>query len=230
MLKNQSFQSERLNDLMKNESTSNLLCLPDLLSSLVVEYAKSTNLKFPSQLLATFLNSLWEDYGVQRKDVFSLEEKVDHCLLPDKIKFFLKQLFKLIEIIRLENKNENLPKLDSPKEVQKIFYNMRYLDNELLKVVFLNNDNRLILSKDISLGIENQVWVKPNKIFTTALLSGCKKIILLHNHPSGNLEPSDADIVFTRKINQLAEVIGVKLLDHIIIGEGYYSFSENQLI
>ena len=94
-------------------------------------------------------------------------------------------------------------------------------------VLFLNRVHRFLGFAKISQGGTAGTIADPKMIFQSALLTNAHAIILAHNHPSGNIQPSEDDIVLTKKISQGAQLLDIKLVDHIIItSEGYYSFSD----
>lgn len=115
-------------------------------------------------------------------------------------------------------------KVTSPSSIANIFMEeMRYLKREHIKVVFLDTKNGIISDKDISVGTVNTSLVDPREVYTDALEVGAVNIILLHNHPSGDPEPSLDDIEVTKRVFEAGRVIGIELLDHIIIGDGDYT-------
>jgi DNA repair protein RadC len=110
---------------------------------------------------------------------------------------------------------------------------MANLPEEQLRVIFLDNSNRILKDEVLAEGIENQAPVYPRKIVKRALLLHATGIIVVHNHPTGQLMPSGADRKITRAIQVAAESLDLRLLDHIIVGregKGYYSFRENGLL
>ena len=108
---------------------------------------------------------------------------------------------------------------------------LRYQYKEIFKVVLLNTKNEIITDVDISMGTLNSSLVHPREVFREAIRRSSNKIILLHNHPSGNAEPSNEDKNITNRLKQCGELIGIEVIDHIIIGDGsYFSFKENMLI
>lgn len=82
----------------------------------------------------------------------------------------------------------------------------------------------------VSRGTHDTAIVSPREIFQKALLNNAHSIICMHNHPSGNVAPSTPDMDMTTRIVEAGEVLGIKLLDHIIIGETYYSLKEKGLL
>nr|WP_294899653.1 JAB domain-containing protein [uncultured Pedobacter sp.] len=102
---------------------------------------------------------------------------------------------------------------------------------EQFKIILLNRANRVIGIYEVSNGGMSGTIADPKLIFSTALKACASSIILSHNHPSGNLKPSDADIRLTKKINAGGELLDVTVLDHVIMtAEGYFSFADEGLI
>lgn len=127
---------------------------------------------------------------------------------------------------------ESKKAIRSPKDVKDIFIDdMRFLEKEHFKVVFLNTKNEIIAFETISIGSLNASIVHPREVFNRAIKKSSASIILLHNHPSGNCEPSKEDINVTKRLIEAGKIIGIEVLDHIIIGDGdYFSLKENSLI
>lgn len=101
-------------------------------------------------------------------------------------------------------------------------------DREKLIVMCLNTKNEPTNISTVSIGTLDSSLVHPREVFKTAILSNASKIVLSHNHPSGDLHPSKVDRSVTKRISDAGEILGIQLLDHIIIGDNtYYSFKEN---
>lgn len=104
---------------------------------------------------------------------------------------------------------------------------MRHLEQEEMRCVFLNSKCQLITDKVVSRGTVNSSLASPREIFIEALRCRAVNLILLHNHPSGDPNPSYQDVMVTRKIREAGTLIGVELQDHIIIGDHcYFSLKE----
>lgn len=102
---------------------------------------------------------------------------------------------------------------------------------EEFKVIYLSSSNRLIGEETLFRGTIDRSVVYPRLIVERALKYPTKGIIFAHNHPSGDLKPSRKDIELTHELKDLLDVLDIKLLDHIILGEGdHFSFYENGLI
>lgn len=110
-----------------------------------------------------------------------------------------------------------------PYDIAKILMDkMRFEKQEILKVAMLDNKNKLIKIKDIAIGGGNFVSATIKSVLNEAVKIEASKIILIHNHPTGDPTPSDKDIDFTNKVKQASEILGIQLLDHIVIGHSDY--------
>lgn len=114
--------------------------------------------------------------------------------------------------------------VNSSKDVAEIFMEeLRCEKKEIVKIVILNNKNKIMKIEDVSLGSTNYAIIEPKDIFASPLKMGAGKIILVHNHPSGNATPSKEDFQVTKRIRECAEMLGIELLDHLVIGDGQYT-------
>lgn len=108
---------------------------------------------------------------------------------------------------------------------------LRHEECERLMLIMLDTKNRLIKETVLSIGTVNASLVSPRELFIEALKTGAVNIIMLHNHPSGDCMPSREDIILTKQIRKCGNLLGIKLLDHIIIGDNkYMSFVEQKMI
>jgi len=123
-------------------------------------------------------------------------------------------------------------KVTSPQEIADIFIPLLRDDSkERFIVVCLNSSNKIIKHETISIGNLNSSVVHPREIFKVAIDCSSASIILIHNHPSGNPEPSNEDISITKKIVESGKILDIPVFDHLIIaGETYTSFVEKRLI
>jgi len=94
---------------------------------------------------------------------------------------------------------------------------------ERLAVVMLNNKNRIIAQRVITIGTATETLAHPRDIFREVLKSGAVRLIVAHNHPSGNTTPSPEDINLTRQLLEAARMLSIPLLDHLILGNGTFS-------
>ena len=122
-------------------------------------------------------------------------------------------------------------KITSPQDVAEIFIPILRDDSkEKFIVVCLNSANKIIKHETISVGNLNSSVVHPREIFKVAIDNSSASIILIHNHPSGNPEPSNEDIRITKKIVETGKIMDIPVFDHLIVaGETYTSFIEKRL-
>lgn len=115
-------------------------------------------------------------------------------------------------------------KIRSPRDIVEVLKDdMKYLQIEQLKLIILNNANEILKIQKVAEGNSNMVMTDAKSILSEVIKMQAPKIILAHNHPSGNSNPSKNDIKFTNQIRQACEILGVQLLDHIIITENGYA-------
>lgn len=114
-------------------------------------------------------------------------------------------------------------KITSAIDVINLFESeLKFEKRELIKVVILNNKNIILKIRNIAIGGTNYSLISPKEILSEAIKINAEKIILIHNHPSGDSTPSENDYKITKKIDEAAKILGITLLDHIIIGDGNY--------
>lgn len=140
--------------------------------------------------------------------------------------------FELSRRIQMQSKWFSDKKVTSPQDIADIF--IPFLKDEIKEkflVVCLNSANKIIRYETISIGSLNSSVVHPREVFKAAIENNSASIILIHNHPSGNPEPSNEDISITRKIVESGKIMDIPVFDHIIIaGNIHTSFVEKRLI
>jgi DNA repair protein RadC len=113
--------------------------------------------------------------------------------------------------------------INSPQDVAELFVeDMRYLKQECFRVLLLNIKNEIVAIEEVSVGNINSSVADPREVFRPAVRRGSAAVILAHNHPSGNPEPSDADIEATQRLSAAGDILGIKVIDHIVIGDGTF--------
>lgn len=129
---------------------------------------------------------------------------------------------------RLSVKNPIHTKIEKPLDIMEfLMEEMKYLTQEYFNVVLLNTKNIVIDVENITKGIVNASLVHPREVFKNAIRKNSTSIILAHNHPSGDPTPSAEDKSITKRLSEAGEIIGIRVLDHIVIGDGsYISFKE----
>ncbi len=144
----------------------------------------------------------------------------------------LAAVFELTRRIDSQKKWYSNKEVTSPKDVAEVF--MPLLRDEMKEkfyVICLNSANKIIKYELISEGNLNSSVVHPREVFKVAIDSLSANIILLHNHPSGNVEPSSEDINLTKKMVEAGKLLEISVFDHIVIaGNKYVSFVEKRLI
>ncbi len=147
----------------------------------------------------------------------------------------LNQIAEVELIYKTKIKASERPKLRTSKDAADLLkhcWDENKIDFiEQFKVLFLNRANRVLGIFEASTGGVTGTVVDPKIVFVAALKANACNIIISHNHPSGNLQPSKADIELTEKIKMAGQFLEIKLFDHIIVSsEGYYSFADEGLI
>jgi len=172
-------------------------------------------------------NRLLSKHGIDKLCDLSLKELQEIDGIGPAKAMQIKALFEF-------NKRHNLSKqngkpIKSAKDVydyasQKLNSN----DKEHFMILHLDSKNRIIKDEVISIGTLNASIIHPREIFKSAIKESANSIILVHNHPSGDSEPSAEDEQVTEKLFEAGELLSIKVLDHVIIGkDNYHSFKEN---
>jgi DNA repair protein RadC len=132
----------------------------------------------------------------------------------------------------LQQRAQEKEQISSTKElIDYCLSSMGGLKDEHFAVIYLNARNKIIRVETIQEGIVNQAVVYPRKVLEKALTHKASAIILVHNHPSGHVRPSDADIRLTRVLQDAARVMDIALHDHLIVGENrFFSFREEGIL
>lgn len=108
---------------------------------------------------------------------------------------------------------------------------MKDLKKETFRCALLDTRNKILREEVVSVGSLSASLVHPRETFKAAVRESAAAVIFIHNHPSGDVKPSQEDILLTKRLVQAGEVIGIQVLDHIIIGEGsHFSFRDNGMI
>ena len=126
----------------------------------------------------------------------------------------------------------------NPQTVQGVLSKILNSENEVDRmkehfwVIGLSTRNAIQYIDLVSLGTLNASLVHPREVFRFSILKAVSSIILSHNHPSGNAEPSEEDMKITRRLVEAGKIIGIEVLDHIVIGDrdSFYSFKERGII
>lgn len=113
--------------------------------------------------------------------------------------------------------------IDSPASAAAaLSHNLMWQSQEHFAVLLLDTRQSLISSHVITIGIADQTLVHSREVFKEAIRQSATKIIIAHNHPSGNLDPSPEDLALTEQLLQVSEIVGIPIIDHLILGNGEY--------
>lgn len=127
------------------------------------------------------------------------------------------------EIWRRQFEVTERPIIDSPEKAVAQLTDIRDKKQEYFVLLTLDGANRLIEKRVITIGTLTSSLVHPREVFAPAIEDRAASIIIAHNHPSGNLEPSDADSAVTKRIKDAGELLGIALLDHVIVTKSDYT-------
>ena len=118
----------------------------------------------------------------------------------------------------------------SPSDASVILNDIRDLAQEAFVVLTLNPKGHLISKHLITLGLIDASLVHPREVFRVAIMDGASAILVAHNHPSGDVSPSQEDVCITKQLSEAGKIIGIQVMDHVIVGgqSAIYSFKENQ--
>jgi DNA repair protein RadC len=177
------------------------------------------------------------DLARQMMDKFGTFRNMSHSDIRDWKEFRglgpakIAQIHAALEIGRRFREDEVISgkqKIASAREVVNIIMpQMRDLKTEVFKVVYLNSNNRIIGISDAAIGTVNQAMPIVREIIHAALQKFAAAVICVHNHPSANISPSPEDKKFTGELSAAGKLMGIKVLDHIIIGDNaYFSFAD----
>lgn len=195
------------------------------------------------ELISIILKTGSKKYSVKEVSLKLLEEIHDIDKLKDigistlmkidgigKVKAIeLKAALELGRRVYLDNINLDKIKLNSPDNVYNYFKNIFISKKqEYFYCVYLDAKGNLLDKKCLFIGTINNSVIHPREIFKEAYLLSANGIICVHNHPSGDSSPSKEDILVTKKLQELGIIHGIKVIDHVIIGNNnYYSFTDN---
>jgi DNA repair protein RadC len=143
------------------------------------------------------------------------EEQIASILIKDRAKAYGGKRQKLVE----------------PNAVFEYLRHIGGLNREHCLLLTLDARRQVIAKHEISVGTVDASLVHPREVFRPAILDAASFVIVAHNHPSGDTNPSDEDLVITRRLATAGKILGISVLDHVVIGgDGYYSLQEHHQI
>jgi DNA repair protein RadC len=135
----------------------------------------------------------------------------------------IKAMYEIFKLSEWVSKAGFKPNIRCPQDVYNMFVDgLKDKKKEYLYALLLDSKNKVIKKELVSIGTLNSSLVHPREVFKEAIRNSANSIILVHNHPSGDCEPSDEDKIITQKMKHIGEEIGIKVLDHVIIGSERY--------
>lgn len=133
---------------------------------------------------------------------------------------------KLARMLPVSSKDAYI--IRSPRDVFEYVKDMQFLTQEHFVVIGLNTKNQVVFKETVFIGTLNSSIVHPREVFKPLIRKSCASAIVVHNHPSGQPEPSEEDIGITERLQKAGEIIGINILDHVIVGfERFYSLKEH---
>ncbi len=187
------------------------------------------------ELLAIILGK-----GTQKDDVLSLAKKIVKIIDEKGLDFQAQDIIEVdgigeakattlsaaFEFVRRRIKPEGL-KITFPADILPLIQHYGDRKQEHFLCVSVNGANEVMNVRVITIGLVNKTQVHPREVFADVIAERASALIVAHNHPNGELRPSDEDRQITKRLQDAAEILGLKLLDHIIFNaKGYYSFAE----
>lgn len=170
-------------------------------------------------------------------DLYSLlrqpeEELKKNLYISERVAVFLKVLFSILEDQLYKKIYSKKITISSNRQLlDYLEFSLLKRDIEIFKVLFLNTQNELMKEEELFQGTLDRSTIYIRELIKKVFEYNAKSIILVHNHPSGSLKPSQSDIILTKRIKEIFENIEIRLLDHIIISEqGYFSFLEGGIL
>jgi DNA repair protein RadC len=178
--------------------------------------------------------------GSRESDVFKLSEEVDEKYAADYTKMTYSELMLIkgmgeVSAMRLcsacelfTNRKAGIIKIKCPQDAVNLIGNIRDRRQEHFLTITLNGSGGVIQKRTVFIGTLNKSLVHPREIFADAISDRASGIIIIHNHPSGELEPSREDIFVTEKLVEGGKILGIEILVHLIVtSKSFYSFKEN---
>ncbi|MDY5819619.1 MAG: DNA repair protein RadC, partial [Treponema sp.] len=135
-----------------------------------------------------------------------------------------------LELGRRRNSHLRAP-IKSPSDIVPFVKNYAVCEKEHFLLVTLNGGHEIIQIHVVTVGTLNRTLIHPREVFTLAMRDNAAAIIVSHNHPSGNCQPSEEDVAVTGILEKVSIIMGIELLDHVIVSrESYFSFLENKML
>jgi len=182
----------------------------------------------PGENVIEMSNRLINEYGLDKLLECSLKELQEiNGIGPSKAM----QILTIAELQKRINRAKMpITKISCVKDVFNLFHErLKDEKQENFYVLLLNTKNQIVKEELITKGILDASILHPREVFKSAIKNSASKIIIVHNHPSGDPSPSEEDIAITKQIEKAGDELGIKVLDHVIVGkEGFWSWEESR--
>src|SRR3989338_11668948 len=193
----------------------------------------------PAELLAIILKS-----GTKKENILEISNRLiathglqnlSHCTLSQLQQQYgigparASQIIALFELYNRVNYNPSKKKINCAKDVAELYLpKTQSLQKEHFMAIYLDTKNNIVAEETITIGILNSSLIHPREVFHGAIKHLAHTVIVLHNHPSGDPEPSLEDLQVTKVLEKTGKIMGIQLLDHIILGkDSWWSWSES---
>lgn len=172
-----------------------------------------------------YAQRLLKTYPLERMQQASVRELQQYKGLGSAKASKLKAVFELA--FRTASEKQEERRITCASDVKERAQEMQLLKQEECKVYHLNTKNEVTNEETVARGTVNSAMIHPREVFASAIKEHANSIIAVHNHPSGDPEPSEEDDTVTRQLKESGKIVGIELLDHVIIGKKtYYSYRE----
>ncbi len=212
---------------LKKRAISGKISKEEIIELLLSYVIKGKDVKFQAK-------EIYKKSKGNFREVFKVVENENISGIGKETKLFFYLIKNFTEILNQEKFIKRKYKISIQDDVINYFKNLyNNNDKEVVYILFLDAKNKIIANKKISEGTLTQSLLYPREIIKEAIKESALSLIVVHNHPSGNPEPSENDKKITKKLIFALKEMDINLLDHIIIGtedKGYFSFYENGLI
>lgn len=200
----------------------------DVLKERLNQYGVESLLNYEA---LSFLTGIKQEELKRYSNLHSIDEDVSSLSITELQKQKLEAVFTIAKRFQSERLGERI-RISSPADAASVVMEeLRFKSKEYFKIILLNTKNCIISIELVSVGSLNSSIVHPRETFLPAVKKSASSVILVHNHPSGETEPSHEDITLTNRLDECGKILGIKVIDHIIIGDGvFYSFKEEGLL
>ncbi len=147
------------------------------------------------------------------------------------MQIYIRELTCRYRRVRVESSGAISKRIANSADVARTFAFLSEVDREQFVAVYLNARNKILSFQIVSVGTLTGSLVHPREVFKGAILANAAAVVLIHNHPSGDANPSGEDLTVTKRLVDAGELLGIRVLDHLILGDpGYVSMADRGLM